>query len=98
MEGMSMMLLEAASLGAPMICSDIPQNRYALDPHGCYFRSDDVVDLAEKLTDALAHNGAMRERAAAVRSHVLAKFSWGQIVEEYDRVFGAVGRHGTVRV
>ena len=52
-EGLSPVILEAAYVGAPIICSDIPQNRYGIAEYGTYFRSGDVADLTAKLQWAL---------------------------------------------
>ena len=47
-EGMSMMLLEAASLQTPIICSDIPENKIVMQDNVVYFHSGDAVDLADQ--------------------------------------------------
>ena len=56
---MSMMLLEAASLQAPIICSDIPENKIMMQDNVLYFRSEDAIDLANQIQWALAHPGEM---------------------------------------
>ena len=66
-EAMSMMLLEAVSLGVPIVCSDIPENTAVLDEHALYFRSGDTADLAEKLQWALDHPEEMTRLGAAAR-------------------------------
>ena len=48
-EGMSMMLLEAASLQTPIICSDIPENKAIMQDHVLYFQSQDAGDLASRI-------------------------------------------------
>ena len=37
-EGLSPVILESAYLGAPVICSDIPENAYGIGKYGTYFR------------------------------------------------------------
>lgn len=93
-EGMSMTLLEAASVGAPVVCSDIPANRAVLAEHAVYFRSGDAGDLAEKLAWALEHPGEMTLRGQQAREWVRQRFSWDAIAEEYERLYMQVAQHG----
>ena len=72
LEGMSIMLLEAASTHSPMLCSDIPANTHIFnEDEVLYFRSTDVRHLAEKLTWALSHPEQMQEKAqnALIKVH-----------------------------
>ena len=48
-EGMSIMLLEVASLGVPLLCSDIPENKMVLMDHATYFKSEDSNNLSEMI-------------------------------------------------
>jgi glycosyltransferase involved in cell wall biosynthesis len=89
MEGMSMMLLEAASLGTPVLCSDIPQNTAVLGDSGYYFASDNVADLQGKLEWALAHPGEMSALASRAQSTVRKEFSWDSIAERYEELYEA---------
>lgn len=82
-EAMSMVLLEAASLGVPVVCSDIPENASVLAEDGLYFRFGDVGDLADKLTWALAHLPAMKKQGAAARRRVVKNNAWEVIAEQY---------------
>lgn len=89
-EGMSMMLLEVAALGVPLICSDIEENTRVLGARALYFRSGDAADLRAKLAWALAHPGEMSERAAAARSWVRERYEWGAIARAYERLYEEV--------
>lgn len=93
-EAMSMMLLEAASVGVPILCSDIPGNTAVLPEHALYFRSQDVQDLREKLEWALGHAEEMRALGEKAQEHVLKNYSWDEIVLQYDRLYAEVGRIG----
>ena len=86
-EGMPMMLLEVASLGTPLLCSDIPQNVAVLDNHGYYFQSGGSADLGVKLVWALEHPAGMREKARDAQAHVRKNFLWDNIVLQYNAVF-----------
>jgi len=86
-EAMSMMLLEVASLGVPILCSDIPANTAILPTQAKYFRSGEVNDLAEKLHWSLEHPEAMAELGRQAKVWVKEKFSWEVIAEEYNQVY-----------
>jgi len=86
-EGMSMMLLEAASLGVPIVCSDIPENVAVLGERALYFRSGDVEDLANKLNWALEHPQTMRELGKAAQEWVKQNYSWDVIAAQYEKLY-----------
>ncbi|MFB3887069.1 MAG: glycosyltransferase family 4 protein [Thermodesulfobacteriota bacterium] len=86
-EAMSMALLEAASLGVPIVCSDIPANQAVLPEGTIYFDSGDENDLEEKLRWALTHPEEMRERALKTQTFVRQNFSWDRIARQYDRLY-----------
>ena len=55
------MLLEAASTGTPIICSDIPENTQVFEEHEVlYFKDKDDNDLAKKLQWALKNEEEMK--------------------------------------
>ena len=88
-EAMSMMLLEAASLQAPIICSDIPENKIVMQNNVLYFRSEDAGDLAYQIEWALGHPGEMSSLGRKAGSCVKDTLTWGKIVEQYERVYRA---------
>lgn len=87
-EAMSMMLLEAASVGTPIVCSDIPENASVLPDEALFFRSADVADLRQKLQWAMAHPQQMAALAAAASARVNAHFRWQDIIGQYERLYG----------
>ena len=86
-EGMSLMLLEVASLGTAIVCSDIPENTNVLGEHAVYFKSGDVDDLADKLRWALANTEALRALGSAAQAWVKQNYSWDVIVERYEKLY-----------
>ncbi len=86
-EAMSMMLLEVASLGVPVICSDIPENSEVLREHALYFRSGDVNDLTDKLRWALNHVEKMARLGKAAMAWVHDNYSWDVIAERYEKLY-----------
>jgi glycosyltransferase involved in cell wall biosynthesis len=89
MEGMSMMLLEAASLQAPIICSDISENRIVMQDNVLYFHSEDVSDLANKIEWALNHPKEMASLGLKAGNFVKDNLTWEKIVEQYEEVYEA---------
>ncbi len=89
-EGMSMMLLEAASLGVPIISSDIPENRDVLGPGGVYFESGNAGDLTRALSWGLENLDVMTRIAAETKSQISRKLSWDRIATQYDRIYAEV--------
>jgi len=86
-EGMSMMLLEAASCGVPLVCSDIPENKAVLGGRTTYFRSGDAADLAGRLAWALEHGDEAVMLSTAASEWVLSAYSWDRIVPMYEDAY-----------
>lgn len=86
-EGLSPVILEAAYLGAPIICADIPQNRYAMGENAMYFKSGDSTDLRARLRESLATPLDLSERARKGTAYVSSRFSWDAVVEQHEDIF-----------
>jgi glycosyltransferase involved in cell wall biosynthesis len=91
-EGMSMMLLEAAALGTPVVCSDISENRAVLGEHAMYFASGDAGELAEKVRWAIAEPEAMLGLADLAAQRVRDRLSWDRVVGQYEALYGELLR------
>ncbi|MCI0478519.1 MAG: glycosyltransferase family 4 protein, partial [Anaerolineales bacterium] len=92
-EAMSVTLLEAASVAAPIVCSDIPANTTVLPPDGAvFFHSGNVDDLAAKLDWALARPDEMRAMGVRARKWVQEHFNWDTIAERYESLYTQVAR------
>lgn len=87
LEGLSPVILESAFLGAPIICSDIEMNRYALVDTGIYFRQSSTSDLRAQLRRALDEPDWLKSHGRAQRAHVTDTYSWDQVVDAHIRVF-----------
>jgi glycosyltransferase involved in cell wall biosynthesis len=86
-EGMSMMLLEAASLQAPIVCSDIPENKFVMQDNVVYFHSGDALDLANQIQWAIDHPGEMSSMAQKASIWVKANLTWEKIVNQYEEIY-----------
>lgn len=89
-EAMSMMLLEVASVGTPIICSDIPENTSVLSNNAIFFTSGDVKDLQANLKLGLENPNRMKKLATGARNWVSEYYRWDDIVMEYERLYAAV--------
>lgn len=86
-EGMSVMLLEAASLGIPMVCSDIPENTSVLEEHAVYFRSGDSADLANQIRWVIDNPQEMTRLSQSAKNLIRKNFSWNLISSRYETLY-----------
>jgi glycosyltransferase involved in cell wall biosynthesis len=82
-EGMSMMLLEAASWGIPIVSSDIRENRAVLGRSALFFRSGDADDLRAKMRWAIDNRDAMNAFARNAQMRVRSQHGWDRITRQY---------------
>lgn len=82
-EAMSMVLLEAASLGTPIICSDIEENMDVLGKAGVYFKSGDSDDLLEKIKWLIEHGEQSKLNAKSLQKYIHVTYSWDKISDMY---------------
>lgn len=95
-EAMSMMLLEVAVMGVPLICSDIPENKDVLGKHAIYFQSRNAQDLAKKMQVALEHPDLMARYAADAQSWVKSRHSWEGMVKGYEALYEKIAAHAQI--
>lgn len=90
-EAMSIALLEAASMGVPIVCSDISPNKAVLNSeHAIFFYTSDAVDLKERLTWAIDHPEEMKNMGLRTQRFVKENFSWDTIADQYDRLYRSI--------
>ena len=89
-EAMSVTLLEAASVGAAILCSDIPANRTVLPEQALYFSAGDADDLASKLQWALDHPQEMALLGKRAQAWVRQQFDWDSICPKYEAIYKRV--------
>lgn len=87
-EGMSIMLLEVASVGRPIVASDIPENKQVFsDEEVLYFKSKDARDLADKLKFAFQNKPEMAVFGQKCQLRVNQDYSWDQISLRYAGLY-----------
>lgn len=86
-EGLALTLLEAMSVGAKCLVSDIPENTCVLGDYGFSFRTADIDDLARRLEDATAADIPDPE---GEKEYVRQNYSYDRVVdlhmEMYQRI------------
>ena len=88
-EAMSMVLLEAASLEVPIVCSDIPENKSVLHERAIFFQAGDASDLTAKLRWALDHPKELKKLAQSAAGWVREAYSWDSIAHRYENLYCA---------
>ncbi len=87
-EGMSNMLLEAASTKVPLVSSDIPENKQVFnDDESLYFKSGDAGDLAEKLNWVFNHPEEAQAVANKGYARIMRDYNWEKLSERYARLY-----------
>jgi glycosyltransferase involved in cell wall biosynthesis len=88
-EGFCLPVVEAQSLGLPVICTDIPVLREVAGQGALFFAPHDAEALAERLS-AIFDDAGLRRRMVALSLHNARRFSWRRAAEETERIFDAV--------
>lgn len=87
-EGMSIMLLEVASMGTPVIASDIPENTAVFDDKDLlFFKNKDADDLAEKFQWALQNWSEMEGKANEAQQRVTNEYDRAIIARHYEQLY-----------
>lgn len=86
-EGLSPVILENMGLGTPLICSDIPENRFVVGDTAVLFRRGDIDDLRRQLEWALENPRQLKENGRRGRERAEREFNWDACAQAYERVF-----------
>jgi len=87
-EGMSIMLLEVALLGVPIIASDIPENTAVFDDDEViYFKDKDFVDLANKIEWYYNNKALVTKKSLKAKEKVFTKYSGDAMTANYKKLY-----------
>lgn len=86
-EGLSLALLEAMARRVPVLVSDIPENKEAVESAGFLFANKNVEDLLEKLRFLLAEVELVKDKGLAGRQLVEVKYNWDIISRDVLGVY-----------
>jgi glycosyltransferase involved in cell wall biosynthesis len=95
-EGFCLPLVEAQSLGVPVICADIPVLREVAGEGALFFPPRDAEALAGRLR-AVFNDTALEQRLAAASRKNADRFSWRRAADETERIFAASLDNGRAR-
>lgn len=86
-EGLSISLLEAMSYGLPIIASDIPANREALeDDMAIWVRPENVEDIVNAYRKSIQDKDWFLQTAIYNRDKIVTYYNWESISERYINV------------
>lgn len=85
-EGLSLSLLEALSIGARCLVSDIPENTVVTDIYGAAFKPEDTDDLARALERECTQEypDAMRQQQI---QYIHTNFEYDVMLDRYEEVY-----------
>ncbi|HUD72542.1 MAG TPA: glycosyltransferase, partial [Dongiaceae bacterium] len=81
-------LVEAIGLGCAIVANDVPEHREVLGEAGAYYDGGEA-GLAAGL-QAIIDAPARRAAAQAAAQAIAARFDWGAIVDDYERLFATL--------
>ena len=95
LEGMPLVLLEAASHACPVIAADIAENRQTLSEFANYFEPGSVRALKDSLAQLLNNPQPGAKLAQAARTHVRRLFSWDRIAQQMEDAYSCALRQAS---
>jgi len=88
-EGFCLPIVEAQSLGSPVICADIPVLREVAGDGAMFFAPTDARALAERIKSVFGDAGLRQQMVQASRDNA-ARFSWRKAAQETEATFDSV--------
>jgi len=86
-EGLSPVILQVMGLGTPLLCSDIPENKYIVKDDAVIFQKGDIKSLREKIEYLLCNGEIIRQLASSGQKRIISEYNWDHIVNQYLRIF-----------
>ena len=90
LEGMSLVLLEAAAYGRCIVAADIAANRDTLADSILYFRRDNISELAELICRCLNRKALRSDKGRQARQLVEGRYCWPIVADRMERVYTQV--------
>lgn len=95
-ENMSIMLLEVALAGTPIVCSDIPANTDIFEGNEVlFFDTNNTSDLHAKIEYALSHKAEMSRRTEAAYKKLKELYDWASIAAQYENLYRKLMNNNT---
>lgn len=90
-EGLSIVMMEAASYKLPTIASDIDANREFLKEDAVYVRPENEKDLIEALEFAVSNPERMQEFVEINYKKILEQYTWDKVALRYENYLKSIG-------
>ena len=90
-EGLSIVMMEAASYHLPVIASDIDANREFLGNDAVYVRPENENDLVEAIEYAIAHPDKMAQQQKVNYQKVVDNYTWDKVALKYMDYLHSIG-------
>ena len=90
-EGLSIVMMEAASYKLPTIASDIDANREFLGDDAVYVRPESEKDLVEALLFAVSNPDMLQEFVSINYNKILEKYTWDKVALKYVSYLKSIG-------
>lgn len=90
-EGLSIVMMEAASYQLPVIASDIEANREFLQEDAIYVRPENEQDLLMALSYAVEHPEKMESLKAINYQKILNYYTWDKVARKYMDYLDSIG-------
>jgi glycosyltransferase involved in cell wall biosynthesis len=91
-EGFCLPVIEAQSLGTPVICSDIPVLREVAGDGALFFDPSDAAALARCLNKVF-NDKHLREQMSLAGRRNSARFSWARAAQEIEAIFEEISEN-----
>ena len=90
-EGLSIVMMEAASYRLPTIASDIDANREFLKEDAVYVKPENVQDLIDALQYAVTHPDEMEALKAVNYQKIIETYTWDKVAQRYVEYLKSIG-------
>lgn len=91
-EGMPISLLEAMSYGKNCLISNIEENVQVCEDNALTFEKSNVVDLTNKLKDALKSKN--RKKSEELQDYILSKYNWIDVTDMTEKLYYKILKEG----
>lgn len=89
-EGLSIVMMEAASYKLPTIASDIDANREFLGDDAVYVRPENENDLVKAIEYAVTHSKQMQEFVEINYNKILNQYTWDKVAKKYENYLESI--------
>jgi len=86
-EGLSPVILQVMGLGTPLICSDIPENKYIVQDDAMLFNKSDINSLKNVLIYAFNNPMEIQRKANIGQTRILKEYNWDSVAAKYIEIF-----------